>query len=477
MDSLDGTVTKSWVLVLAVAALAIFSFITNSTTVSQGNDPPIPKAGPYRVLPRAVLSLLYSVNAVKLLQSAYEKFKKSAFLVIRNDGEITVLPQSLLEELAAIPVSVANPQAALERDLLGHFTGVDLILENRLHHWIVQRRLTPKLPLLTPRMEKAVTESFDKLFPKGDEWVEFQPYQILGRVSARVAADAMVGPAFCTNEAWLDIAFNYTENLFRTIVVLRTVPNWMQRFLAPLLPSYWHGQKYLKSAKNLLGPKISQLMEQNDLGLWEPKDDNADDANLMSWLSSMTKGKDRDPDTISHVLVLVALASVHTTLLRMVNVLYDVTAAGSALRDELQEEIMAAVDDGWSAQSYDRLQKLDSVLRESQRMSPPTMLGLKRLFQKSHTFSDGTHVKAGSYVCMPIHAIENDPQHTPNPQEFDGLRSFRARAEQENSANIDKAAIKEFLFSTPTKTILGFGYGKLPVLGVSLPAMSLRWSW
>lgn len=123
-----------------------------------------------------------------------------------------LLPQYLLEELTSIPTTVANPQAALERDLLGHYTGVSLILENRLHHWIVQRRLTPRLPMLIPRMESAVNRSFNELFPQGSEWTEIQPYQLLGRVAARVAADATVGPAFCDDPEWLEIAFYYTEN-------------------------------------------------------------------------------------------------------------------------------------------------------------------------------------------------------------------------------------------------------------------------
>jgi hypothetical protein len=147
-----------------------------------------------------------------------------------------ILPHECLEELAQIPAAAANPQSALERDLLGHYTGIDLILENRLHHWIVQRRLTPRLPLLVPRMEKAVAASFEQLLPQGSAWVEFMPYQVFGLVSARVAADAMVGPAFCTDKRWLDIAFNYTENRKRTTLpfplglVLTTVqssePSW-----------------------------------------------------------------------------------------------------------------------------------------------------------------------------------------------------------------------------------------------------------
>ncbi|KAI1206320.1 cytochrome P450 [Annulohypoxylon truncatum] len=247
----------------------------------------------------------------------------------------------------------------------------------------------------------------------------------------------------------------------------------MAGLVYPLLPSYWAGQKYLNTAKQLLRSRLQELIKQSDAGAWEPRDSNADELNLLSWLASMAKGRDREPDTISHVLVLVALASVHTTLLRMVNVLYDIIAAGPTLLDELLSEINTVAENGWDVNAYDKLHRLDSVLRESQRLSPPTTLGMKRLFKKPHTFHDGTHVPAGTYAALPIHAIENDAAHTPDPEVYDGLRSFRAREQfeqQSNAAAADKsgnvdnnnklASAKEFQFSTPTRTVLNFGYGK-----------------
>lgn len=237
------------------------------------------------------------------------------------------------------------------------------------------------------------------------------------------------------------------------------MPHWLQGLTCFLLPSYWECQRHLRDAKLLLSGHIQDLIEKNDAGSWEPKDDNADDLSVLSWLSAMAKGRDRNPHVIAHVLVLVALASVHTTLLRMVNVLYDVTAAGPSLRKELIEEIQKVSEKGWSTASYDQLHRLDSVMRESQRCSPPTILGLKRLFRQAYTFQDGTHVSAGTYATMPIYAIENDGEHTTDPQEFDGLRSFRARQELE-AASDGGVDAKDLLFSSPTRTSLNFGYGK-----------------
>lgn len=41
---------------------------------------------------------------------------------------------------------------------------------------------------------------------------------------------------------------------------------------------------------------------------------------------------------------------------------------------------------------------------------------------KAYTFSDGTHVPADNYICVPQQALMLDPDYYHNPNEFDGFR-------------------------------------------------------
>ena len=145
----------------------------------------------------------------------------------------------------------------------------------------------------------------------------------------------------------------------------------------------------------------------------------------------------------------------------MVNVLYDL-AANPGYFKELQAEIESEAESkqGWNEASYSQLQKLDSVLRESQRMSPPTIMGMKRLFKQTYTFSDGLNILKGTYACLPTYSIENDPEHTPRPEIFDGLRSYRRRQRTRISDNKLNGNNEEHQFSSTERTILNFGYGK-----------------
>ena len=248
--------------------------------------------------------------------------------------------------------------------------------------------------------------------------------------------------------------------VFTTAAIMRLLPKWMQKVTYPLLPSYWETRRHLKRTNRLLSSRIQEIMEQDEDGTQQPKGSSIDDANVLYWLSNAVKEKDHHPDVVSPALLVLALASVHTTLSRMVHVLYDVTAAGNSLQEQLITEIETVSQSDWTAASYEKLHLLDSVLRESQRLSPPSTTGMKRVFLESYTFHDGTHIPKGTYTCLPIYAIENDKEHAPQPQEFDGLRSFRVQEQNKRLHRPSNAVAKELLFATPTETSLQFGYGK-----------------
>jgi hypothetical protein len=189
----------------------------------------LPLAGPFpTLLPSFILNIVFATKATALVQDGYTRvgniehtvlpcslliqFKTKAYQILRQDGIIIVLPASLLEELSALPSTIASPHSALERDLLRDHTGLDLVMETRMHHTIVQRKLTPRLPTLTPSLERELMVAFEDEFPTCDNRTKFKPYQVFGKISARLSAQALVGPELCQNSTWLDISVNYTEN-------------------------------------------------------------------------------------------------------------------------------------------------------------------------------------------------------------------------------------------------------------------------
>ena len=154
------------------------------------------------------------------------------FRFIRNDGNVVVLPRTMVDELSALPSSIASPHGGLEHDLLGPYTGLEFIVESRLHHSIVQRKLTPRLGTLYPYLESELISAFDDYFPDCDDWTTIEPFKLLGKIVARLSARALVGTSMCRNPIWLEISVNYTENRmsFRLLSIVKPSDSKRQYF-------------------------------------------------------------------------------------------------------------------------------------------------------------------------------------------------------------------------------------------------------
>ena len=96
---------------------------------------------------------------------------------------------------------------------MGRFTGMSLILTNRLHHAIVQRRLTSNLSSIIPDLEEELASAVQDCLPScEEEWKEFSPYHTFERIVARVTAKAVVGSSLCRDVEWLECSTKYIEN-------------------------------------------------------------------------------------------------------------------------------------------------------------------------------------------------------------------------------------------------------------------------
>jgi hypothetical protein len=125
----------------------------------------------------------------------------------------------------------------------------------------------------------------------------------------------------------------------QTMILLRLLPRWMQPIVAPLLPSYWKGRRIVQKAREVLYPKIQEILEARDrdtrdFSMESSTKEEEKDANILSWLAGNTKSSEwRNPASIAHVEILLSFASTHTSLTRIVNAMYDIMAADRSLAD------------------------------------------------------------------------------------------------------------------------------------------------
>ena len=241
-----------------------------------------------------------------------------------------------------------------------------------------------------------------------------------------------------------------STTVFVSLVVLRLFPMWTHPLLSWILPTTYRGHGYIRSAKELLVPEIEHRRQDAVAG--KP---SADDNNLLSWMMELASEEEGDAASLAHLEVVLSLASIHTSQMNAVHVLYDLVSQPEYIQLIRQEIKEVSEEDGpwmsWQKPSFTKLQKLDSFMRESQRFNPPTLLSMHRVMLQSHKFSDGMEIPRDAHISMPVNAIQNDPEVTPEPERFDGLRYYKLR-QREGESHLHQ-------FSTTQEKILNFGHG------------------
>lgn len=191
--------------------------------------------------------------------------------------------------------------------------------------------------------------------------------RLIARATSRVAA----GDALRSNEKWLVTAGSYAVNVGLTIVILRPFPDFIRPLVAPFLPPVQQMKQQLQYTKQLLAPIVEQRQAaeaSNDPSYEKPDD-------FLQWMMDGAEDEeDRDPEMLAHhMLILMSMATIHTSTTTMTQLLYDLMARPEYL-EPLREEIKETLQSGWenaTRTSRNTQWRMDSFMRESQRFNPP----------------------------------------------------------------------------------------------------------
>ncbi|EGD92135.2 hypothetical protein H112_00209 [Trichophyton rubrum D6] len=406
--------------------------------------------------PKWLLRLRFVRGSMSIIRGGYSKYKDSMFKISRNDADILVISNKYVDELRNLPEEELSGIEAHIRNLLGSISTTHVMLETNLHTRVLQTKLTPALGLIFDDMKDELNFALETELPEcKDKWVPISINHLMLRLLARVSARIFVGRANCRNEEWLSASIDYTENIFITVMTLRMMPRYLHPFVAPLLPWYWRIRSNLATAKRFIGPIIR---ERREAEARQGKDYQKHE-DLLQWMMDGANEKESNPDMIAHIELLLTLASIHTSSMATSNVMYDLCAHPEYF-EPLREEMLSArrEDGGWRKTTLTKLRKLDSFLKESQRMNPPSQLAFNRVVRSTLKLSDGTVLPAGTHFNIASDAIMNDPAKLPgggDPEVFDGFRYERLRSDPAHPENANR-----FQLAMTDSNNLHFGHGK-----------------
>ncbi|KAK2596416.1 hypothetical protein N8I77_013307 [Diaporthe amygdali] len=406
--------------------------------------------------PRWLVGLRFARNSAPMVLEGYHKFKGHMFKVMRNDSDILVLPPKYVEELRDMPEDKISATDANIKNMVGRYTvgNISVIRDSDLHRRALQQKLTPALGTLIPPVKEELVFALKAEVNPCKDWTPTHVTPLIINVVARVSARIFVGPDLCRNAEWLYTSIHYTRNIGITRNLLRVLPPVVRPVVARLLPSYWRIYSNLAAGKRLLGPIIEERRRaaSNDPAWQRPND-------FLQWLIDGARPEEGSVADLVHRQLLVSLGSIHTTSMMCTHFFLDLCAHPEYLKP-LRDEMVAVLreDGGFKKTTLNKLRKLDSFLRESQRMNPPFTLSFQRVVRRAITLKDGTCIPAGTHLAMPSAAMAHDEALLPDggdPEAFDAFRYERLRQDPSKPENINR-----FQFATTDSSTLHFGHGK-----------------
>jgi len=221
-------------------------------------------------------------------------------------------------------------------------------------------------------------------------------------------------------------SINYTTDTVVGSANLVKYSSWLRPLVARINPTMRRCRAHVPNALRIIGPVIKSRVDSTISKPDAPKPND-----FIQWQfdrSPSDKKFDLKYQSIGQLKI--GFAGIHTTSQNLTHVFFDLAAHPEytqPLREELKE-VLADCGGVLTKQSITKLRKLDSFMKESQRVNPPSLLGLQRKIMSDIELSDGTILPAGSFSATNLWGTNFDTGiWGENAKEFDGWRFEKLR--------------------------------------------------
>ncbi|EXJ89421.1 hypothetical protein A1O3_02488 [Capronia epimyces CBS 606.96] len=404
-----------------------------------------------------------------LIEHNYPRFQDRVFKLRDHFGPVHVIPAQYVEALCNAPESVLSFQQLARERFFARYT----LLASRVNHPDNNTVIKSIQKSLSQHLGKAVAELHDELrealrtdMSECTSWTPFTPTQMLIPIIAKMSGRVFIGRRMGRRQEYLDCIINFTIDSMTAAEMLRLVPSFTHPLVQWLIPHTYRARSKLRTIRRLLYQEIiTRSRERHHGSLYQ---------DMLVWnIRNSPPARAADMTYQAHNQLLVSTAAIHTTNMQLTHVLFDL-AAHPEYVDPLREEVDAVMrtekekekDGRLGMLALSKLRKLDSFLKESQRMNPLGLLTFERKVMSNLTLPNGQTILKGSYIGVPTSAIAKDPAIFPDPEKFDGFRFERLRAEPGSEA-------KHQLVSTGPDALY-FGHGKHACPGRFLAAIEMK---
>ncbi|KAL0951447.1 hypothetical protein HGRIS_008136 [Hohenbuehelia grisea] len=496
---------SSFFFIYAVIAFVVAFCFNQRRKRRQPDLSHIPTAGYESFLLSWVSAIEFTTNASRLLQKGYDDYKPGIFKVASlNRWTVVVTGQRLIEEMRKAPDDhLSFPQAANEVVQIPYTIGQE-ITEDPYHVPIVGVQLTRSMHALVPAMRDEMIAAFLDKLPSGEpgEWTSLPAVETMMYIISRISNRVFVGLPLCRDPGYIDLNMKFAGDVLKGAIVVGMFPKFIRPLVARLFTNL---PRTIRRMMSYLKPIVGERQRMNTQG-GDPAHKTND---MLTWLMNESRDDRALLRDLSLRILAVNFAAIHTSSMSFTHALFHLASRpehAQSLRDEVEAVVRK---EGWNKAAVDKMQRLDSFLRESMRFSGlrscrleyclpiactgVALVAMMRKATRSFVFSDGTDIPEGTFLFAASQPIQKDPARYPEPHNFDASRFSRPVPSSQEAEPMDPDGFSDggisfkgsrFSDSTtvPTKNhlvaaapdFLGWGYGRRACPGRFFAAMELK---
>lgn len=190
------------------------------------------------------------------------------------------------------------------------------------------------------------------------------------------------GKALSRNRDWTDTSINFTTDTWLASQQLKRYPAWLRTVLQHILPEMGRVRRHFTVAHQVICP-IVQTRSESEKDIKKPLD-------LLQMLWDGAELADQTPEFMAYTALAISFAAIRTSSSVPTHLLYDLCAQPeyiAPLREEI-ESVLREEGSLFTKGALNKLFKLDSFMKESQRFNP---LSLRESLHPPHPFPFNFH--------------------------------------------------------------------------------------
>ncbi|KAE8376785.1 cytochrome P450 [Aspergillus bertholletiae] len=289
-------------------------------------------------------------------------------------------------------------------------------------------------------MQDYTARALEDIWTNQQDWHSIDFNQDVIRIIGRVTAVIFVGPELASDPEWQNIIVTYTTHYFNSVRVLREWPRFIRPFVHWFLPECKVAREQVRLARRLMAPVLEQRRAAKEAAEAENRRCEFNDA--IEWIDEAARGLSFDAASVQLGF---AIGALHTTTELLKQAILDICMHPELVQPIREEAQQAIQEGGWTTAGVFKMQLLDSVVKETQRLKPGSLVGLERKAMKDIILPNGITLRRGTKVAVDC-SMMRDATNYPDPDHYDGYRFLKLRQSGESTAGLASTSAQHVAF-------------------------------